>query len=286
MPSLLSSCVEGSQKRLTILHTNDMHSRIEPFPADHSRHAGLGGMSRRASLIKRIRSEEENVMLLDSGDIFQGTPYFNYFSGELELKLMSEMGYEATTVGNHEFDNGLKGLFHMMPVADFPYLTANYDFSKTIIKGSTKPYQIFDKEGLKIGVFGLGVELDGLVLRNLYGDTKYLDPVGTAKEMVEELQANNCDLIVCLSHLGYEYKDEPNKVCDINLAKQVDGIDLILGGHTHTYLDEPTLITNAQGHETIINQVGWAGTHLGRIDFVFDKKGKKALPFFESSIQV
>ena len=157
--TLLQSCA-SSQQRLTILHTNDMHSRIEPFPNDHSRHAGLGGMAKRAHLVKTIRSQEDNVLLLDSGDVFQGTPYFNFFGGELEFKLMSEMGYDATTIGNHDFDNGIDGLLEMMPNATFPHITSNYDVSKTILNGHTLPYKTFTKSGIKIGVFGLGVELD------------------------------------------------------------------------------------------------------------------------------
>ena len=263
-----------------------MHSRIDPFPNDHSKYAGLGGMAKRAQLIKTIRAQEENILLLDSGDVFQGTPYFNFFGGEVEYKLMSEMRYDATTLGNHDFDNGLDGLLNMLPHANFPHISSNYDVSQTIINGHTLPYKVFNKAGLKIGVFGLGVELDGLVLKNLYQETKYNDPVGVAHDMVQELNSKGCDLIICLSHLGYEYKDEPNKVSDIKLAEKVNGIDLILGGHTHTYLDTPTVVTNSEGHETIINQVGWAGTHLGRVDFVFEKGTHQALPFEQSSFQI
>lgn len=283
--TLLQAC-SSSQTRLTILHTNDMHSRIEPFPNDHPKHPGLGGMAKRAELVKTIRSQMDNVLLLDSGDVFQGTPYFNFFGGELEFRLMSEMGYDATTIGNHDFDNGIDGLLEMMPNATFPHITSNYDVSKTILKGHTLPYKVFTKSGIRIGVFGLGVELDGLVLKNLYQETKYNNPVEVAKEMVQELNAKGCDLIICLSHLGYDYKDEPNKVSDLILAEKVSGIDLILGGHTHTYLDVPSIVSNSEGYETIINQVGWAGTHLGRIDFIFEKGTHNALPFEQSSLKI
>ncbi|CAM3491398.1 metallophosphoesterase [Pontibacter korlensis] len=256
---------------LTILHTNDQHSRIDPLPDDGRKYGGMGGMARRATLIEQIRKQESNVLLLDCGDIWQGTPYFNFFNGELEYKLMSEMKYDAATLGNHDFDNGLKGLVRQLPNASFPFLSANYDFSKTILKSHFEPYKIFEKQGLRIGVFGLGIELAGLVSKNNYGETVYLDPVATAREMVQELRHNQkCNLVVCLSHLGYKYED--GKIDDVTLACEVEGIDLILGGHTHTFLDQPEVIRHATGYQTLINQVGWSGIFLGRLDFSFSKK--------------
>lgn len=259
----------NQSKKLTILHTNDMHSRIEPFPNDGGRNANQGGMTKLASLIKKIRSEEENILLLDSGDFFQGTPYFNLYGGELELKLMSQMGYDASTLGNHEFDNGLEGIKNQLQHAKFSILSSNYDFNDTILKNAFQPYKIFKKGGVKVGVFALGIELKGLVGAKNYGNTKYLDPVVKAEEMVQELKKKNCGLIVCLSHLGYSYRSE--KIDDLKLAAQVSGIDLILGGHTHSFLDEPTIIKNPQGHTTMINQVGTAALRLGKIDFEFSK---------------
>lgn len=265
---------EASQTvRLTVLHTNDMHSRIEPFPNDGRRNAGHGGMARRATIIKKIRSEQEHVLLLDAGDIFQGTPYFNFFGGELEFKLMSRMGYDAATIGNHDFDNGIDGIANMLPHAEFPFLSSNYDFSRNQLKGRFAPYKIFKKGRLRIGVFGLGIELKGLVNANLYKGTKYIDPIATAKEMVQTLEAKDCDLILCLSHLGYKYDND--KISDHTLAEKVNGIDLIIGGHTHTFLDDPVSYTNKNGHTTLINQVGWAGIKMGRIDYVFSKKNKQ-----------
>ncbi|MBI1182895.1 bifunctional metallophosphatase/5'-nucleotidase [bacterium] len=261
--------------RLTILHTNDMHSRIEPFPANAGRSAGMGGMARRASMIKNIRQQETNVLLLDSGDVFQGTPYFNFFGGELEFKLMSQMGYDAATLGNHDFDGGLQGLDNMLPHARFPFLSANYDFSKTQLANRFEPYKIFNRGELKIGVFGLGIELKGLVPEKLYRETVYLDPVEKAREMVQELQGQQCHYIICLSHLGYQY--EGNKIDDHKLAEAVSGIDLILGGHTHTFLKQPVWHQNAEGFSTLINQVGWAGINLGRIDVAFSAAGKKQI---------
>lgn len=276
-PLILSSCQSGLKgKKLTILHTNDMHSHIDPF--EEGKYQGLGGMAARAQAISKIRSEEKNVLLLDVGDVFQGTPYFNMFGGELELKLMSEMGYDATTIGNHEFDNGLKGLDYAMQFAEFPYLSANYDFSKNSISGKVLPYQIFQKEDMKIGVFGLGIELEGLVNPAMYGSTIYNDPIAVAKEMVQELNTKNCDLIICLSHLGYDYGDSP-KPSDKMLAQEVSEIDVILGGHTHTFMEEPLLLTNTEGYTTTINQVGWAGINLGRIDVEFTPKGKGFVAF-------
>src|SRR6476620_8616292 len=264
---------KAKKKKLVILHTNDMHSRIDPFPNDGRANGGMGGMARRAALIKQIRSQEKNILLLDSGDVFQGTPYFNFFGGELEYKLMSQMGYDATTLGNHDFDNGLNGLVKQMPNASFAFLNANYDLSNTILKDKIQPYKIFEKDELKIGVFGLGIDLKGLVGEDMYGNTVYLDPVAKAKEMVKVLKEQECNLIICLSHLGYKY--DTDKIDDRKLAAQVGGIDLILGGHTHTLLPKPDAIISPGGKETLINQVGWAGLHLGRIDFEFSASGKK-----------
>lgn len=259
---------------LTILHTNDQHSRIDPFPDDGRKYGGMGGMARRATLVEQIRKQEPNVLLLDSGDIWQGTPYFNFFGGELEYKLMSDMKYDAATLGNHDFDNGLKGLEKQLPHAAFPFLTANYDFSNTILKGRFAPYKVFEKQGVRIGVFGLGIELEGLVGKSNYGETLYKDPVAVAREMVQELrEKQKCNLIICLSHLGYSYKEE--KIDDLKLAKQVAGIDLILGGHTHTFMEQPEAVRHESGHETLVNQVGWSGLFLGRVDFAFNRKSKQ-----------
>src|SRR5690606_27939502 len=158
-------------RHLTVLHTNDVHSHIDSFPADHPKYANKAGIVKRAVLIEKIRKENPNVLLLDAGDSFQGTPYFNYYGGELEFKLMSKMGYEATTIGNHEFDNGIEGLAAQLPNAQFDFLSANYDFKNTILDGLVKPYKVFYKDGIKVGVFGLGVELAGLVDKKMYKET-------------------------------------------------------------------------------------------------------------------
>jgi 5'-nucleotidase len=261
--------------KLTILHTNDVHSHIEPFPDNDPKYAGLGGVARRAALIEKIRAEEKHVLLLDAGDIFQGTPYFNMYGGEVELKMMSDMQYDASTIGNHDFDNGIDGLTKQLPNAKFPFVCSNYNFSDTAMNNKTIQYKLFEKGGLKIGVFGLGIELRGLVDKKLYGNTAYEDPVVKAAYYAHLLkQEMKCDLVICLSHLGYKYQEE--KISDVILAKQSRNIDLIIGGHTHTFLEEPVRYRNRDGKEIIIAQVGWAGIKLGRIDYYLDKKsGKK-----------
>jgi len=261
---------EKTKKHITILHTNDVHSHIEPFGPSDARNPNMGGVARRATLIEQVRAENPNTLLLDAGDIFQGTPYFNFYGGELEFKLMSKLKYDAATIGNHDFDNGLDGLLSQMPHANFDFISSNYDFKNTILEGQTSLYKIFIKNGIKIGVFGLGVELEGLVSDNLYKETKYLDPIEIATEMTKILkQDKKCDLVICLSHLGYEYKNE-SKISDIRLAKQTKDIDLIIGGHTHTFLDKPTILKNLEGKKVLVNQVGCYGLYLGRIDFYLD----------------
>ncbi len=256
-------------KTITILHTNDMHSRIEAFPDDGGRNANQGGMLKLAALVKKIRSENKAVLLLDSGDAWQGTPYFNLYKGELEFKLMTQIGYDASTLGNHEFDNGLEGILEQLPHAGFPHLCANYDFSKTILQKQFSPYHVFKKNGINIGVFGLGIALDGLVNQKNYGQTKYLDPVEIAQEMVQELKAKKCHAIICLSHLGYGYKS--TQIDDLKLASKVSGIDLILGGHTHTFMDKPTVVQSIGGHSTLIHQAGTGALVLGKIDLTFSR---------------
>lgn len=260
--------------QLTILHTNDFHSHIDPFPKDAPRNAGEGGMAKRASMIQQIRKEQKNVLVFDAGDIFQGTPYFNYFKGELEFKLMTEMGYDAATIGNHDLDNGLEGLDAQLKNAGFPFINSNYDFSETILAGKIIPYKVFKKQGIRIGVYGLGIELSGLVSKQNYGKTKYLDPLEHALKMEKFLkEEKKAELIVCLSHLGYAYKEK--KVSDLNIAAETYHTDLIIGGHTHTFLKKPDNVTNKSGQIVLVNQVGFGGLILGRIDYFFEKEGKK-----------
>ncbi len=258
-------------RKLTILHTNDTHSRLDPFPEDGGKFAGKGGIAARASLINKIRQEEEHILLLDAGDIFQGTNYFNLYKGEPEIKAMSMMGYDACTMGNHDFDAGLEGFAIQLPHAKFPVLVANYDFTNTALEHKVQPYTIIKKGGLKIGVFGLGIELEGLVAAGAYCNTQYIDPIPVAKQVSEKLKKKeNCDMVICLSHLGYSYTD--NKVSDKVIARETEYIDLVIGGHTHTFLDAPVAVKNKKGVDTLINQVGWGGVKLGRLDYVFATK--------------
>lgn len=274
----LSSFESAEVKQITILHTNDVHSHIDPFPMDDPRNPNMGGVSRRAALIEKIRQENSNVLLLDAGDIFQGTPYFNYYGGELEFKLMSMMKYDLSTIGNHDFDNGVDGLTAQMPHATFEFVSANYDFKNTSMAAFVKPYKIFKKNGIKIGVFGLGIELEGLVDKKMYKETVYNNPVETAQDMVRILKKEQkCDLVICLSHLGYKYnKEDTDKISDLKLAALTKDIDLIIGGHTHTFLDKPTIAKNLDGNEVLVNQVGCYGINLGRIDFYLDNNKTKS----------
>jgi 5'-nucleotidase len=229
----------------------------------------MGGVAKRYTLIQKIRQENEHVLLLDSGDIFQGTPYFNTFNGELVMKLMSKMGYDAAPMGNHDFDIGLEGFLNAKKHANFPFVCSNYNFSKTVLVNETELYHIFKKGGIKIGVFGIGVELNGLVPKDKFGGTVYKDPIETANSMAQLLTDLGCDLIICLSHLGYDYEDK-TRVSDLILAQKTAHIHLILGGHTHTFLEKPTVLENRNKQQVVINQVGWAGVNLGRIDIDVD----------------
>jgi len=276
------SCKSDLSKKITILHTNDVHSHIEPFSSDHSEFPNKGGFERRSTLINDIRKHNPDTLLFDAGDIFQGTPYFNFYGGEIEFKLMSMLKYDAATIGNHDFDNGIGGLNSQLPNASFDLISSNYDFTNTILETKIKEYKTYNKSGIKIGVFGLGIELEGLVSKDLYKETKYLSPVEIADDITSKLKnEENCDLIICLSHLGYKYDNAPNKICDLTLAKQTKDIDLIIGGHTHTFMNQPKVVKNKTDKNVLINQVGCFGLFLGKVDFFFDQKNNKS---FNSSL--
>jgi 5'-nucleotidase len=269
--SLQSFTANNAKKHITILHTNDVHSHIDPFDANDARNPNQGGAARRASLIANIRKENPNTLLLDAGDIFQGTPYFNYYGGELEFKLMSMMKYDLATIGNHDYDNGIDGLYAQLPNAKFEFVSANYDFTNTVMDTHVKPYKIFVKDGIKIGIFGLGIKLNGLVDKRMYKETVYNDPIESAQDMSRILkEEEKCDLVICLSHLGYKYSKHPDRPSDLVLAKKTKNIDLIIGGHTHTFLPKPTIEKNLNGDSVLVNQVGAYGLYVGRIDFYFD----------------
>lgn len=251
---------------LTLLYTNDTHSRLEPFPDNSRVLPGLGGIARRASLVKKIRHEMEHTLLLDAGDVFQGTAWFDVFGGKLSFKMMSELGYDAMVLGNHEFDLGLQGLADAASEANFQILAANYFTDDTPIHPVVKSYQVKQFSNLRVGLFGLGLRLDGLMDPALYGKVRYRNPEIISRRIVQSLRRfHKCDYIICLSHLGYHYEDE-SRIDDLKLASSVPGIDLVIGGHTHTFLDEPVVVNHSDGSSTWITQMGHGGARLGRID--------------------
>ena len=270
-----SDVLSGGEKvrcmlsRMMMLRSNVLMFDEPTSHLDLESITALNGVSRRFELIQQVRAEEENVLLLDAGDIFQGTPYFNKFGGVLEMKLMTALGYDAATMGNHDFDGGMDGFVNAQQSANFPFLCSNYDFNNTPIDGYTQDYTIIQKGNVKVGIFGVGIELKGLVSGRKFGETVYLDPIEIANAKALELKDRGCDLVICLSHLGYAY--EKDKVSDRILAQQTKNIHLIIGGHTHTFLDRPTEEKNLDGQAVLINQVGWAGINVGRIDFNFEQ---------------
>lgn len=260
--------------KLTILHTNDVHSRMDPFPKGSGKYEGLGGVAQRATLVKQIRQAEKHVLLVDAGDMMQGTPYFNLYKGEVEFKAMNIMGYDVATIGNHDFDAGIDALADNAKQASFTLVNSNYNVADTPLHNLVEPYIVKTYDGLRVGIFGVGIELEGLVPKAWYGDTRYANPIAKANETAKHLRKNEkCDYVICLSHLGYQYKHE--KVSDVVVAQSTEGIDLIIGGHTHTFLDVPDVRRNLAGKPVIISQVGWAGIKLGRLDLAFERASGK-----------
>jgi len=259
---------------ITILHTNDTHSQIDPLPANDV-NAGKGGVARRATLVKRIRKENPNTLLVDAGDVLQGTPYFNFYKGEVEYKAMSAIGYDVGTLGNHEFDNGVEALAAALKFANFDVVSANYDLKGTVLEQRVKRYVVKMVGGIKIGLFGLGVSPVGLITPDNFKGVTYIDPVVAARDVVKVLRdEERCALVVAMSHLGY---CEDRQRGDSMVAAQVDGIDFIASGHTHTFMKEPVFQTQPCGNKTMIFQVGKSGIHLGRVDFTF--RGGKVASF-------
>lgn len=257
-------------QKLVILHTNDTHSQVEPTDKNQSSNANMGGYARRMGLIQKIRAEEKNVLLVDAGDYWQGTPYFNFFNGHVEIDALNRMKYDAVGLGNHEFDNGIDSLAGALRKAVFPIVSANYDVKNTLLKGLVQPYIITYRDGLKIGIFGLGVNPDGLIFEKNYAGMKYYDPVKTAKKTACKLKKlKKCDVIICLSHLGSDSTEIA--INDFKLAKKTRYIDVIIGGHSHTML-ENTRTNNADGKPVIIAQMAKSGLFLGRIDLEIVKK--------------
>jgi 5'-nucleotidase len=267
--------VEAAQGEtiITILHTNDTHSQIDPLPAN-DRNAGMGGVARRATLVKKIRRANPNTLLVDAGDVFQGTPYFNFFKGEVEYKAMSAIGYDVGTLGNHEFDNGVDALAAALKFADFDIVSANYDVKGTPLETKVKPYVVKTVGGIRVGLFGLGISAVGLIAPANFKGVTYVDPIIAARDVVKTLrEKERCSFIVAMSHLGYSERPRQGSVSDGVVASQVDGIDFIASGHTHTFMKQPVMQKQPCGAETMIFQVGKSGINLGRVDFTF-RSGK------------
>ena len=252
---LMAACTP--QDHLTILHTNDTHSQIEP------KANGQCGYARRMGLIEKERQADANLLLVDAGDFCQGTPYFNIYHGRVEIDAMNRMGYDAVTLGNHEFDNGLDTLAVIIKGARFPFVCANYDFTGTALEGLVKPYTVLSKGGLKVGVFGLGCDPKGLIAEKNFLPAQYNDPYPVAQAVTDELRAKGCDIVVCLSHMG-TYGKAPEDVCDVNLAAQTRGIDVIIGGHTHKLYDH-LKVANLDGDSIPVCQMSKGGAYLGKI---------------------
>ena len=268
IPFLSFDNINFHSKKITILHTNDVHSHIDPFPSNDPLNPNGGGVIARAKIINKFRKENPNTLMFDAGDIFQGTPYFNFFGGEIELKLMSKLGYNASTLGNHEFDNGIKKLSESLKYANFSFINSNYNLKNTPLENKVKKYEIYTIDEIKVGVFGLGISLNGLVEKNLYNGLEYLDPIEITNDITYELKKDHkCDIVICLSHLGFKYDQRKEEMCDLILAKKTKNIDLIIGGHTHTFMKKPVEVTNLVGEKVLINQVGCFGINIGKIDF-------------------
>ena len=251
-------------KQLVILQTSDTHSRIEPISVNAAdRYAGMGGTVRRATFIKEARKINPNLLLFDCGDISQGTPYYNLFQGEVEVKMMKLMGYDAMTIGNHEFDFGLENMARLFRMANFPVVCSNYDVTGTVLEGLVKPYTTFNRNGLKIGVFGLAPKMEGLVQADKCEGVVYNDPIEVAQKMADLLKnEEGCDVVICLSHLGYQLK---NASCDEELAQKTNHIDAILGGHTHSFMKEPAVYLNKDGQNVPVMHTGKSGIYVGML---------------------
>ena len=261
------SAYSGKTTKLVILHTNDTHSQVEPVGS-----SDMGGYARRMGVINKIRSEEPNVLLLDAGDFMQGTPYFNFYGGRVEVKAFQLMGYDAVTLGNHEFDNGMDSLVLVLENANLPIVNSNYDLQNTPLKPFVEPYKIIKRAGLKIGVFGLGINLKGLAFQKNFAGLVWNDPIKMANETSKYLKDTlKCDLVVCLSHLGVNRLD--SSPTDYDVAAASRKIDVIVGGHSHKLIVNETA-KNADGKPVIIAQMGKSGLYLGRIDLTFQKEAK------------
>lgn len=254
---------DPGNKELVILQTSDTHSRIEPIAKDAAdEYAGMGGVVRRATFLKEARKQNPNLLLFDCGDISQGTPYYNFFKGEVEIKMMNLMGYDAMTIGNHEFDFGLDNMARLFRMAKFPVVCSNYDVTGTVLEGLVKPYIILKRQGLKIGVFGLSPEMEGLVQADKCKGIVYQDPIEVAKKMSQLLKVDKgCDVVICLSHLGYQLFD---RVSDVEVVTKTNNIDAVLGGHTHTFMKAPVRYLSKDDVDSVpVLHSGKSGVYVG-----------------------
>ena len=271
--SILLACPAGAQKTLTILHTNDTHSCIMPLNKNlaDTTLAGRGGFLRRIALLKEERQKDPNLLYFDSGDFSQGSSYYTMFQGDVEIGLMNRMGIDASTIGNHEFDFGLENMARLFRKATFPIVCSNYDFADTELKGLVKPYIILKRSGVKIGVFALCPPLEGLVFTKNYGPLRFLDPAEVAQKMVALLKGKKkCDLVICISHLGWEVTEYP----DNRMIAATQGIDLVLGGHSHTYFKQLEYVNDAAGKAVPVDQNGKHGAFLGKLQLTLDNVRK------------
>jgi len=267
---LVVTAAAQSTKEIYLFHTNDMHSRIEPFPENYQDTllAGKAGMVRRATFISQQREIHPDLLLFDCGDFSQGTPYYNIYKGEVEISMMNEMRYDAGTIGNHEFDFGLENMARVFRLAEFPIVCANYDVTGTVLEGLVKEYVVLHRDGIKIGVFGLGAQLEGLVAKASYGDVKFEDPVSEAQRIADLLKMQEkCDLVICLSHLGW--KGEPYS--DVELIENTCNIDVVLGGHSHSYFEKPEYYKNLDGVEVPLQQMGKHAAFIGKMVLTLQK---------------
>lgn len=264
---LTFSLVTYAQKEIVILHTNDTHSRIESLPSSDKNYGETAGVVPRKAFVDKVRQENSNVLLFDVGDFVQGTPYFNLFHGRVEATAMNRIGYDAGTLGNHEFDYGLDTLKMIVKELNFPIVSCNYDFSETPLNGLIKPYIVLVKDGVRIGVLGVGADPEGLIQKSRYEDMIFKPVITNANHYAKILKdKEKCDLIICLSHVGYSE--------DLKLAAESKNIDIILGGHSHTYMEAPEYIKNQDGKEVMIFQTGKNGTFVGRVDVELEKRKK------------
>ena len=267
----LAVAAQAQDKKLVILHTNDTHSCIMPLNENlaDKNVAGRGGFIRRLELLKDQRREDPDLLYFDSGDFSQGSPYYTMFKGDVEVGLMNQMGIDAATIGNHEFDFGLENMARIFKMATFPIVCANYDFTGTPVEGLVKPYVIIKRKGVKIGVFGLAPQLDGLVSKQTCEGVRYLDPVAKALEVATFLkEKKKCDLVICISHLGWKM----DVTDDLAAIAGSRNIDLVLGGHSHTYLEELEYVKNLDGKDVPVDQNGKHGVWIGKLTVDLKKK--------------